>query len=308
MPIQPVDKIWMDGELVDWADATIHVLTHGLHYGSGVFEGLRAYQTPRGPAVFRLNEHIRRLFRSAHVYLMDIPFTQEEIVEAVRQTVLANGLPSCYIRPLVYRGYAEMGLNPLPAPVNVIVAVWGWGLYLGEESVENGVRVKISSWKRNDHNTLPPMAKGTGQYINSSLAKVEALKGGYDEAIMLNHAGYVTDGSGENVFVVKDGALLTPPTSAGCLDGITRESIIAIARDQGYEVAERDLSRFDLYAADEAFFTGTAAEVVPIREVDDRALGSNGRGPVTKELQSIFLGATRGEIEKYQRWLTYVEA
>jgi branched-chain amino acid aminotransferase len=199
-----------------------------------------------------------------------------------------------------------MGLNPMPAPVNVSVAAWAWGLYLGEESVESGVRAKISSWKRNDHNTLPPMAKATGQYINSSLAKVEALKGGYDEAIMLNHAGYVTDGSGENVFVVKDGVLYTPPISAGCLDGITRDSIITIAKDQGYEVVERNLSRFDLYAADEAFFTGTAAEVVPIREVDDRVLGANGRGPVTKELQAIFHASTRGEIESYRGWLTNV--
>jgi branched-chain amino acid aminotransferase len=308
MPIEPVAKIWMDGKLVDWEDATIHVLTHGLHYGSGVFEGVRAYETPRGPAVFRLTDHIRRLFRSAHVYHMDIPFTPDELVEAVTDTVRANELTSCYIRPLVYRGYAEMGLNPLPAPVNVSVAVWPWGLYLGEESVESGVRAKISSWKRNDHNTLPPMAKATGQYINSSLAKMEALKGGYDEAIMLNHAGYVTDGSGENVFVVKEGVIQTPPLSAGCLDGITRDSIITIARDQGYEVVERNLSRFDLYAADEAFFTGTAAEVAPIREVDDRALGSNGRGPVTKELQAIFHGVVRGEIAMYERWLTDVEA
>src|SRR5205823_7875752 len=282
MPIQPVAKIWMDGELADWEDAKIHVLTHGLHYGSGVFEGVRAYETSRGAAVFRLDDHIRRLFRSAHVYLMDIPFTQEELSRAVKDTIRANHMAACYIRPLVYRGYAEMGLNPLPAPVNVIVAVWGWGLYLGEESVENGVRAKISSWKRNDHNTLPPMAKATGQYINSSLAKVEALKGGYDEAIMLNHAGYVTDGSGENVFIVKDGVLYTPPISAGCLDGITRDSIITVARDEGYEVVERDLSRFDLYAADEAFFTGTAAEVAPIREVDERHLRSNGPGTEPK--------------------------
>jgi len=306
MPIQPVKKIWMDGKLVEWDDAKIHVLTHGLHYGSGVFEGVRAYETPSGPAIFRLPDHIRRLFRSAHMYFMEIPFTQEELFDAVAETVRANDLTSCYIRPLVYRGYAEMGLNPLPAPVNVSIAVWPWGLYLGDESVEHGVRAKISSWKRNDHNTLPPMAKATGQYINSSLAKVEALKAGYDEAIMLNHAGYVTDGSGENVFVVKDGVLYTPPISAGCLDGITRDSVITIAKDQGYEVVERNLSRFDLYAADEAFFTGTATEVAPIREVDDLVLGANGRGPVTKELQAIFLGAARGEIDAYQRWLTYV--
>jgi branched-chain amino acid aminotransferase len=307
VPIQPTEKIWMDGRLVAWEDATIHVLTHALHYGSGVFEGVRAYDTKRGASVFRLPDHIRRLFRSAHVYHMEIPFTQEELIGAVLETIRENHLLECYIRPLVYRGYAEMGLNPLPAPVNVSIAVWPWGVYLGEESFEAGVRAKISSWKRTDHNVLPPGAKATGQYIGSGLAKVEALKGGYDEAILLNHAGYVTDGSGENVFLVKEGVIFTPPFSAGCLDGITRDSVIAIARDQGYEVLERNLSRFDLYTADEAFFTGTAAEVVPIREVDDRPLGTNGRGPITKELQSTFFAAVRGEIPRYEAWLTFVQ-
>jgi len=306
VPIQPVEKIWMDGKLVDWEDATVHVLTHALHYGSGVFEGVRAYETKKGAAVFRLSDHIRRLFRSAHVYQMEIPFSQEELVEAVRDTVRENHMKACYIRPLVYRGYGEMGLNPLNAPVNVTVAVWPWGTYLGEESLEAGVRAKISSWKRSDHNILPPGAKATGQYINSALAKVEALKGGYDEGILLNMAGYVTDGPGENIFIVKDGVLYTPPFSAGCLDGITRDSIIAIAHDQAYKVVERNLSRFDLYTADEAFFSGTAAEVVPIREVDDRRLGSDGRGPITKELQQTFFAAARGEIEQYRGWLTYV--
>jgi branched-chain amino acid aminotransferase len=307
VPMQPVDKIWMDGELVNWRDATIHVLTHGLHYGSGVFEGIRAYETRRGPAIFRAEDHIRRLFRSAHVYHMEIPYAAEELVEAMKVTVRANGLSEAYVRPLVYRGYGEMGLNPLPAPVNVAIATWSWGLYLGEDSRETGVRAKISSWKRIDHNMLPPGAKATGQYINSSLAKVEALKGGYEEAILLNLAGHVTDGSGENVFIAKEGILYTPPISAGCLDGITRDSVMAIAKDQGYQVIERDLSRFDLYTADEAFFTGTATEVAPIREIDDRQLGTNGRGPITKEIQETFLGAAHGEIERYQRWLTYVE-
>ena len=306
MPIQPVDKIWMDGKLVKWEDATVHVLTHALHYGSGIFEGVRAYETKKGAAVFRLSDHIRRLFRSAKVYQIEIPFTQEELCQAVKDTVRENGLNSCYIRPLVYRGYGEMGLNPLPAPVNVTVACWPWGTYLGEEALEAGVRAKISSWKRSDHNILPPGAKATGQYINSGLAKVEALKGGYDEGIMLNMAGYVTDGPGENIFIAKDGVLYTPPFSAGCLDGITRDSIIVIAKDQGYQIVERNLSRFDLYTAEEAFYTGTAAEVVPIREIDDRAVGSNGRGPITKELQGIFFGAARGEIEKYRGWLAYV--
>ena len=307
MPIQPVAKIWMDGKLLDWEDATVHVLTHGLHYGSGVFEGVRAYETKRGTSVFRLPDHIRRLFRSAHVYQMEIPFSPEELVQAVRDTVRENGLGSCYIRPLVYRGYGEMGLNPLPAPINVTVACWPWGLYLGEESIERGVRAKISSWKRSDHNMLPPGAKATGQYINSGLAKVEALKAGYDESIFLNMGGYVTDGSGENIFAVKEGVLLTPPLSAGCLDGITRDSIITIARDLGYEVVERNLSRFDLYTADEAFFTGTAAEVAPIREVDDRPVGAGERGPITKELQELFFDAVRGRVDGYRSWLTFVE-
>ena len=306
MPVTPVEKIWMDGELVAWEDAKIHVLTHALHYGTGVFEGVRAYETKRGASVFRLEDHVRRLFRSAHIYQMEMPFTPEEIAGAIKDTVKANGLSACYIRPLAFRGYGEMGLNPLLAPVNVSIAVWAWGAYLGEEGLENGVRVKVSSWKRNDHNILPPAAKSTGQYINSGLAKVEALKGGYDEAIMLNIQGYVTDGTGENVFVVKDGVLFTPPLSAGCLDGITRDSVITIARDLGYEVRERELVRTDLYTADEGFFTGTAAEVCPIREVDDRKLGANGRGPITKEIQQTFFGAARGEIDKYQRWLSPV--
>jgi len=307
VPIQPVDKIWMDGKLLDWEDATVHVLTHALHYGSGVFEGARAYETRRGPAGFRLPDHVKRLFRSAAVYHMEIPFSQEEIVQACKDTVRENGLRECYIRPLVYRGYGEMGLNPLPAPVNVTVAVWPWGLYLGEAARQRGVRAKISSWKRVDHNTLPPGVKATGQYINSSLAKMEALKAGYDEAIMLNHAGYVTDGSGENVFIVKDGIISTPPFHAGCLDGITRDSIMTIARNLGYQVHQRNLSRLDLYTADEAFFTGTAAEVAPIREVDDRPVGENGRGPITTKLQEVFFAAAHGDLERYGGWLAYVE-
>ena len=303
MPIQSVDKIWMDGRLVDWQDAKVHVLSHALHYGSGVFEGIRAYETKQGPAVFRLPDHIRRLFRSSHLYHMEIPFSDEELRQAVKDTIRANGLSSCYIRPLVMRGYGEMGLNPLAAPVNVIIAVWPWGAYLGEEALEAGVRAKISSWKRNDHNTLPPGAKASGQYINSSLAKMEAMKGGYDEAIMLNLEGHISDGSGENVFIVRDGVISTPPLSACCLEGYTRESVITIARDLGYTVLEHELVRMDLYTADEAFFTGTAAEVTPIREVDDREVGASGRGPITKELQETFFAAVGGEVEKYRSWL-----
>jgi branched-chain amino acid aminotransferase len=306
VPIESGSKIWMDGELVDWEDATIHVLTHALHYGSGVFEGIRAYETKQGPAVFRLPEHLRRLSRSASVYHMEIPYSHDELIQAIKDTVRENGMKACYVRPLVYRGYGELGLNPLGAPINVTVAVWPWGLYLGEDSMEHGVRAKISSWKRIDHNILPPGVKATGQYINSSLAKMEAVKAGYDEAIMLNMTGYITDGSGENVFIVRDGVIFTPPVEAGCLDGITRDSVMRIARDAGYEVVERNLSRLDLYTADEAFFTGTAAEVVPVREIDDRAVGHNGRGPLTKELQETFLAAARGEIDRYRGWLTHV--
>jgi branched-chain amino acid aminotransferase len=306
MPIQAVDKIWMDGELVAWQDAKVHVLTHALHYGSGIFEGIRAYETSQGAAVFRLADHIRRLFRSAHLYHMEIPYSIEDLRQAVKDTIRVNGLSTCYIRPLVIRGYGEMGLNPLVAPINVSIAVWPWGAYLGEDALESGVRAKVSSWKRNDHNTLPPGAKATGQYANSGLAKVESLKAGYDEAIMLNMQGLVSDGTGENVFIVRDGVVYTPPLAACCLEGFTRDSIITIARDQGYEVVERDLSRMDLYTADEAFFTGTAAEVTPIREIDDRKVGANGRGPITKELQETFFGAARGEVDRYRSWLDLV--
>lgn len=308
MPIPQVEKIWMDGELVDWADAKVHVLSHALHYGSGVFEGIRAYETSRGPAVWHLEEHLKRLYRSAKLYHLDIPFSREALTEAVKETIRANGLAACYIRPLAFRGYGEMGVNPLQAPVNVIVAVWPWGAYLGEEALEQGVRIKISSWRRNSQNSLPAAAKATGQYINSVLAKVESLKAGYDEAIMLNEQGLITDGSGENVFVVRDGILITPPTQAGCLDGITRSSVVTIARDLGYEVREENLVRTDLYNADECFFTGTAAEITPIREVDDRVVGEGHRGPVTKELQGVFFAATKGEHEKYADWLDYVES
>lgn len=306
MPITEVEKIWMDGELVDWRDARVHVLSHAVHYGSGVFEGIRCYETVRGPAVWHLDEHLKRLFRSAKLYHMEIPYSLEALAEAIKETIRANGLASCYVRPIAFRGYGEMGVNPLQAPVNVVVAVWPWGAYLGEEALEQGVRVKISSWKRNDQNSLPAAAKATGQYINSVLAKVESLKAGYDEAIMLNQQGYVTDGSGENVFVVRNEVLGTPPISAGCLDGITRASVMRMARDLGYEVREENLVRTDLYNADEAFFTGTAAEVTPIREVDDRVIGEGHRGPVTKEIQSTFFSATKGELERYADWLTPV--
>jgi branched-chain amino acid aminotransferase len=304
MPITPTKFIWMDGELVEWEKATVHVLNHSLHYGSGLFEGIRAYHTKKGPAVFRLTPHIERLHRSAKIYLIDMPFGVEALVEATKDVVRSNELDACYIRPLVYHGYGEMGLNPLASPVMVSIAAWSWGAYLGEESLTHGVRTKISSWRRNDHNAIPPAAKATGQYLNSGLAKVEAVKSGYDEAIMLNERGFIADATGENVFMVRDGILMTPPLASGPLGGITREAIMIMARDMGIQVEETDLSRTDLYTADEAFMTGTAAEVVPIRSVDDRMLGD--AGPTTKKIQEMFYASVRGEVEKYSDWNEYV--
>ncbi len=304
MPLETVDKIWMDGELVDWADAKIHVLTHTLHYGSGVFEGIRAYETARGPAIFRLDDHIRRLFDSAQIFMMDVPYTRQELVDATIETVRVNGVDSCYIRPLVYLGYGEMGLNPLPCPVNVSIAIWPWGSYLGDEGVTNGVRMKISSWKRHDPNIMPPAAKGTGMYINSSMAKVEAIKSGYDEAIMLSPQGYVSECTGENIFVVKDGRIITPPVSAGALEGITQSSVRRIAEDLGIPYEVGNLLRSDLYTADEGFLSGTAAEVVPIRSVDDREIGDP--GPITRQIQETYFAAVKGEDDRYKDWLTHV--
>ncbi len=299
----------MDGTLVDWNDATVHVLSHTLHYGSGVFEGIRAYPTDRGVAVFRLRDHIERLFTSARVFLIDVPFTVDEVVEASREVVRVNGLSDgCYIRPLVYLGYGEMGLNPMPCPVNVSIAAWPWGTYLGDEGVANGVSTKISSWRRHDPNAVPTAAKGTGMYVNSSLAKMEALNAGYDEAILLAPDGHVSECTGENIFVVRSGRLITPPTSdAGALDGITQQSVEAIARDLGYEVSHEPLIRTDLYTADEAFLTGTAAEVVPIRAVDDRPVGGGKPGPITQQIQALYFATVRGEVDRYKDWLDYVE-
>ncbi|MFP5224525.1 MAG: branched-chain amino acid transaminase [Actinomycetota bacterium] len=303
MPIQPTSKIWMDGELVDWDDAKVHILTHSLHYGSGVFEGIRAYETKKGAGIFRLTDHIERLHRSAHIYMIDVPFSVEELVEATRQTVRENDLTSCYIRPLVYLGYGEMGLNPILAPVKVSIAVWPWGAYLGDEGIKKGVRMIISSWRRHDPNIIPPAAKGTGQYINSQMAKLQAVKAGYDEAIMLNPQGMVAEATGENLFIVRDGTLITPPESAGALVGITRDSVMTIARDLGIEVTEADIMRSDLYTADEVFLTGTAAEVVPVREIDDRRIGSGEPGQITRKIQETFFAAIRGEVEAYSHWV-----
>ncbi|HEV2993613.1 MAG TPA: branched-chain amino acid transaminase [Acidimicrobiia bacterium] len=305
MPIETTDFIWMDGTLVPWKDATIHVLTHSLHYGSGVFEGIRAYPTSRGPAVFRLTDHMRRLHESASLLHIDLPYSDVELVEATKETIRANHLDSCYIRPIAFLGYGEMGLNPLPCEVNVAIAVWPWGSYLGDEGVQHGVRMKISTWRRMDPNINPVAAKGTGIYINSSLAKVEAIHGGYDEAILLNTSGTVAEATGENVFIVKNGVLVTPPLHSGALEGITRDSVMTIARDLGYDVREQALLRTDLYLADEAFLCGTAAEVVPIREIDDHEIGEPGE--VTRKIQETYFATVRGQVEKYADWLEYAD-
>jgi branched-chain amino acid aminotransferase len=306
MPLEKTDKIWMDGQLVAWDAAQVHVLTHTLHYGSGVFEGIRAYPTKRGPAVFRLTDHIKRLHDSAHLFMMDLPYSVEELVEATKATIRVNNVDSCYIRPIAYLGYGEMGLNPLPCPVQVSIAVWPWGTYLGEEGLKNGVRMKVSSWRRIDPNVNPVAAKGTGIYVNSSLAKVEALQSGYDEAILLHSHGFVAECTGENLFVVKHGRLITPPLSSGALEGITRDSVITIARDLGIEVREDNLLRSDLYLADEAFLTGTAAEIVPMRSVDDREIGSPGE--ITRKIQEIYFATVKGEEDRYKDWLEYANA
>jgi branched-chain amino acid aminotransferase len=307
MPITKSEKVWMDGELVNWDDAKIHILTHTLHYGCGVFEGIRAYATDEGPAVFRLTDHILRLFNSAKIFMIDVPFTPDQLIEAVKDTVRVNGLPECYIRPIVYLGYGEMGLNPLPCPVNVSIAVWPWGTYLGADGIKHGVRMKISSWQRHDPNAMPPAAKGCGMYINSSMAKVEALKAGYDEAILLSPQGYVSECTGENIFIIKGGRIITPPTSAGALAGITQNSVMAIAHDLGYETEVGHILRSDLYTADEAFLSGTAAEVVPIRSVDDRLVGPDGEpGPMTRKIQEMFEAAVRGKVDRHKDWVEHV--
>jgi branched-chain amino acid aminotransferase len=276
MPIPEVKKIWMNGKLVDWADAQVHLLTHALHYGSGVFEGIRAYKTARGPAVFRLTDHLQRLERSAKMYYMELPYPVAEMVQATKDVIKANDLEHCYIRPIVYRGYGEMGLYPLGAPTDAAIAVWPWGTYLGDEGVKHGVRTKISSIKSLDANAMTPAAKSCGQYLNSQLAKIEVVKAGYEEAIMLNNAGFVTQGTGENIFMIRGGKVVTPPIASGLLEGITRDTVMTISAALGYPVVERDFTRSDLVIADEAFFTGTAAEVVPIREVDDHLIGEPG--------------------------------
>jgi branched-chain amino acid aminotransferase len=299
-----VDKIWMDGGFVDWDDAQVHVLTHALHYGSGVFEGIRCYETPDGPAVFRLTEHMERFERSARMILMDLGYSVSDMVDAVKETVQVNGLDSCYVRPIAFRGYGVMGLDFAPAPVQVVVAAWPWGTYLGEDALRDGVDVGVSSWRSRGANSHPPSIKATANYLNSSLARVEANAHGYAEAILLNEQGNVCEGTGENIFCIRGGVLYTPPVSDGILEGITRDSLTRIARDKGYEVVEKSLVRTDLYQADELFMCGSAAEVVPIRSVDGRVVGP--MGPITKELQETFFRVVKGEEPAYAEWLEHV--
>jgi branched-chain amino acid aminotransferase len=294
----------MNGEFVAWEDAKVHVLTHALHYGTGVFEGERCYDTERGPAIFRHDEHLDRLERSAKLYYMDMPFSREQLREATHELIARNGFRSCYIRPLVYRGHGPMGLNPLDNPVEAMIAVWEWGAYLGEEGKKNGVRARVSSWRRISPDSLVPMAKASGQYLNSVLAKIEAQKSGYEEGILLDDKGHVCEGTGENVYVVRDGVIYTPPATASILWGINRMSILEIAKDLGYEVVERDIARSEMALADEMFLSGTAAELVPVREIDDIEIGTP--GPITRELQSAFEDALHGRSERYAHWLDIV--
>jgi branched-chain amino acid aminotransferase len=305
MPITTTPKIWMNGSLVNWDEAKVHVLTHTLHYGTGVFEGIRAYETANGPAVFRLTDHIKRLHNSAKIMDMELPYSVEELVEATKQTVRSTGLPSCYVRPLAYYGYGEMGLNTLPCKVDVAIACWPWGAYLGDDAVDKGVRMKISSWTRHDHNTMPPAAKTVGNYVNSSLAKVEAIKAGYDEAIMLSPNGLIAECTGENIFCVRNGVILTPPLSAGALEGITQSSVTKIARDLGYDIRVDNIARSDLYIADEIFVCGTAAEVGSVSSVDDRKVPCP--GPMTKAIATTYAKAVRGQNDRYKHWCELVK-
>jgi branched-chain amino acid aminotransferase len=304
--MQATEKIWMNGELIDWDDAKIHVGAHGLHYGTGVFEGIRCYDTPQGPAVFRLRDHLERLHNSAKLLYMELPYSVDELRDVCKEVICANGLPSCYLRPIAFYGYGELGVQARGNPVEVAIMSWPWGTYLGDDGLRNGIRVKVSSWQRIAPNVIPHVAKATGIYLNSMLAVTEAINAGYEEAIMLTHDGYVADGSGENVFVVKDGVIYTPDLSAGILSGITRNTIIQIAQDQGYTVVEKNLIRSDLLIADEVFMCGTAAEVTPVREIDDVEIGV---GEITKAIQKAYLETVNGngETDRWAHWRDPVE-
>jgi branched-chain amino acid aminotransferase len=298
------DKIWVNGELVDWADAKVHVGVHGLHYGSGVFEGIRCYETSKGPAVFRLHDHLKRLDDSARVLFMDLPYSTAELRTATHQLIAANGLPTCYVRPIAFYGYGELGVATTGNPVDVVIISFPWPAYLGEEGQRTGISVMVSSWERVGPNVIPHVAKATGIYLNSMLATTEARRAGYDEAIMLTRDGYVADGPGENIFVVKDGRVLTPPLSMSILPGITRDTIIHLGRALGYTVEEQLLIRTDLYLADEVFMVGTATEVAPVRAVDGRQIGV---GPITLELQKAYLDVVYGRDQRFGDWLDVVE-
>jgi branched-chain amino acid aminotransferase len=302
--VEKAEFIWQSGNFVPWDEAQVHVLSHGLHYGTGVFEGIRCYDGEKGPAVFRHREHIERLSDSARMYFLDLPYSTDEIAEAVRELIRRNGLRDCYIRPLAFRGYGEMGLYAKTAPVELVIAVWPWGAYLGEAGKEHGIRAKVSSWRRISSSGLIPHAKASGQYLNSILAKTESANAGYEEAILLDERGFVCEGSGENIFVVKNGKVATPPQVASILDGITRKSVMQILEDNGYSVLERDIARSELYSADEIFMCGTAAEVVPVREVDDHPLGEPGE--VTRMVQARYEDAIFGRAPEYHEWLDLV--
>ena len=306
MPLPECDKIWFNGELVDWHDAKIHVLSHVVHYGSSVFEGIRCYETEKGSAVFRLDEHVSRLFDSAKIYRMDIPYTQEEVSAAILETIRVNKLEACYIRPVVYRGYETLGVDPMGCPVDVVIAVWEWGEYLGEAALKNGVSVCTSSWNRMAPNTLPFLAKAGGNYLNSQLVRIEANMNGYDEGIVLGTDGLVSEGSGENLFAIKNGSIVTPESHYGILPGITRHTAITLMRDLGMKVEQRGIPREFLYIADEVFFTGTAAEITPIRAIDKIQIGAGERGPVTEQIQNEFFKVIRAEVDDRHGWLTFV--
>ncbi len=297
----------MDGEIIPWDDATVHLMTHSLHYGSAMFEGIRAYKTDHGSIIFRLDAHVRRLYHSAQIYDMKIPFEKQEIAKAIKDLFIANKIKECYIRPIVYYGWDEVGINPKGNKVHVAIAMWPWLPYLGEDGLRKGVRCKISSWARIDPRSLPTMAKAAGNYANSILARIEAQKLGYDEAILLNTVGMVTEGTGENLFVVRDQIVCTPPLSAGILPGITRESVLQLGRDLGYRVKERNISRGELLTSDEVFLTGTAAEVTPVREIDGHLMGNGSAGPITEKIQTTFLNLVRGRDPKYSAWLEPVK-
>ena len=303
--MEPTKYIWMDGALVPWEEATVHVLSHALHYGTGVFEGIRAYQAERGTAVFRLTDHMDRLHRSAKAYSMDLEWSVADLTKAAKELLAENGLTAGYVRPIVFLELGAVGLNPTSARVRTAIITWEWGAYLGEEGLANGIRVAVSSWRRFPTDSFPN-AKATGTYINSILAKLEALKSGYDEAIMLNSDGVLSEGSGENLFAIRDGVVYTPPVSVGCLDGITRDSVTTLLREDGHTVVDKVLTRSDLYYCDELFMTGTAAEVTPIREVDDRPVGEGTVGPVTRRAQQLYMDAVTGRNADHTEWLEYV--